>query len=133
MSNYYTMFSFEIESITDEERQWLREKYEAGYSEDDSGVRFEINFELDLDQSKAAWFHSEDGGDIAVVADFVTEFIDKFRPNEIVVIEWADTCSKPVVGGFGGGAVVISKEGQEWLGTYAWANETVEKIKKSRS
>jgi hypothetical protein len=58
-----------------------------------------------------------DDGDVEAAADFVMKYLQHFNrpPNVGVYIGYAETCSKPRPNNFGGGAVVVTVEGGNWL------------------
>ena len=43
--------------------------------------------------------------------------------NRAGIIEWANDCSKPRIDGFGGGAVVISRLGIDYINTNVWVQQ----------
>lgn len=140
MANYYTEFSFVIENVTDEEANWCLEEHKKDFNdwcEPDLSYDFwDFGLELEeseLDGSKQIWIYSDgDTANVEALADFLAIFLEKFRPDDIIWFEWANTCSKLVLGSFGGGACVVSKEGQKFFDTFDWAYETQEEILKNR-
>ena len=47
-------------------------------------------------------------------------------------MEWAETCSKPRIGEFGGGAFVVSKEGSHYMNTGTWACKKIREVQGNR-
>lgn len=79
------------------------------------------------------WFHADDDGDLGMTAAIVQDFIRRWRPDLIFHIEYANTCSKPRVGEFSGGVVVISYEGIDWMHTTTWAKRRINEIEWRRT
>jgi len=68
-----------------------------------------LSFECEV-ANKSVWLYAEEYGDPDQVGSFVQEFLKTFRPDQEFTITWAYTCSKPRVGGFGGGAAIITAD-----------------------
>jgi hypothetical protein len=101
--------------------------------EDENLVMSAINFlrgARDLlvraDGSHSWWVSSEEYANIDQVVDVVQEFLRKFRPDACFRLEYADTCSKPRVGEFGGGAVLVTAVGADWMNTGDWLSRQLE-------
>lgn len=70
------------------------------------------------------WIHDHEGNGEPILAMRVVQaFFRAFSDDGIFWLSWAETCSKPRVGQFGGGAVVCTRERidhfstQEWIGS----------------
>ena len=106
MSNSYREFSFALGDVTPQEATWLRSAHNAKSANDES---FCSAFCLVLTEGEACLFGEAEGPcDIEVTAEFIQRFLQKFRPKLTVGWEWADWCSKPLPGAFGGGVVLVS-------------------------
>jgi DNA-directed RNA polymerase subunit RPC12/RpoP len=144
MANYYTLFSEVIPHLTDGERAWLewalRDPYEIDAQDYDAwmeefgdvleeveeqGHGFGYRFGDDSEWGSHLWLFSEDSGNVDNVISLVHAFLEKLRPGDTWSITWAQTCSKPRVGEFGGGWAVVTAESVE-SGT-TW--QMVERIK----
>lgn len=77
-------------------------------------------FKRQFDSSGDWWIstHNCEYGNLAHVACVVQAFIKKFRPDFVFKLTWAETCSRPRVGEFGGGWMVVS--GDKMLFGNAW-------------
>lgn len=125
MPNYYTLFSFEITGLTPEERDWLRpltepeapSNPEVAALADDEHLDFAAEFQ---DDGSSVWIHSEENGSPHDAADVVQAFLARFRPHDRVGFEWATGCSRPLLGAYGGGAVLVSATGQRWMSSDGW-------------
>ncbi len=134
MPNYYTQFSTAIESLSEDEAAWLKRVLQDTWDLDPDGSEYawliEQMDETDTDlegwpsfghqfkengDKPYLWVYSEESGNIEHVAGLVQAFLAKFRPDVTVSLEWAETCSKPAVDSFGGGAVVVTATEQHWF------------------
>ena len=97
----------------DQCRDWLEH---SGY---DSWPAFQ--YELSEDKSDPAWgrhlwVNSWEGwGSCDAFAALIQDFITVWRPNAVMYIHFAESCSKPRVGAFGGGACRIDQYEQFWV------------------
>jgi len=118
MPNYYTQLSFAIHDITVQEAEWLKAELE--------GACFwcppEYEFSTDTGGT-VLWLHEDTACDLNSLADMLQQFLFLFRPTDSIGFSWADTCSKPRVDSFGGGAVFITAVGQEWISLWQWLKE----------
>jgi hypothetical protein len=60
------------------------------------------------------WIYADEYGDQERVAHLIRKFLKTFRPNECWSLTWAETCSKPRVGEFGGGALFVTADEIKW-------------------
>ena len=150
MANNYCQWSEYISLNNKEEADWMKDvlhlnasKYETPEDEnlDDSEVVQKIlskhfGIELSVDDTECfpgfshnfhndqgAHIYAEEFGDIGTAAIILQAFLKKFRPNEYFSVQWADTCSKPRAGEFGGGAVFITANNLEWMHTGDWVSK----------
>ena len=147
MANNYCQWSELIEELTDEEMNWFHSclTWEPPYNDDHelpAGFVFPfwydpdaggVNFDYDLKRKeRTLHVYAEEDGNLDTLSALVQEFIKKFRPDFIFCVSWADTCSKMRVGVFGGGAMVVSREGEKHITTSSFIRNTVAKIKEER-
>ncbi len=119
MADYYTSYSAEIAGLTDEEIAWVKSRIEE--IEDAGGAVCGLG-EVDV-VDEALWFHGKEYGDPRAVAEFARDFLKRFRPRDSLALEYAHTCSKPRLDGFGGGAFFVTADGIECVETAAWVAE----------
>jgi hypothetical protein len=144
MANNYLQFSEAIYKLSDEERAWcearLRHLEEALPTLDDDGkdgngvpcapedrpylngagfLCFQWSIKPGPD-GHCLWIHNEEYGDLEYVALFVQEFLAKFRSNEYFTLTWAETCSKPRISEFSGGALFVTADEIAWNGAFPW-------------
>lgn len=128
MPNYYTSFSQEIADITPEERSWLEavlkdpddmneEEWEAWCDQHwdgpDHAPEYWPSFSYEFEQHNGVvsfWFHSEDSGNVDNAILLVEKFLSRFRPDQELTISWAHTCSRPIIGAYGGGSYTCNAQ-----------------------
>ncbi len=117
MANNYLEFSEAIDDLTEDEKRWWENEQllvqermdkdgEDGYdawSDERNCQDFDI-------EGDSIWFHADESGDVEKVADIVQRFFKGFRPHAIFTLTWAAYCSKPRIGEFHGGAVVVTAD-----------------------
>jgi hypothetical protein len=141
MPNYNTHFSEVIPHLTEEERAWLEralqdpgelgdQEYEAWreefgdlFEEPECGHGFGHEFDDDTEWGNYLWLYSDDSGSVENVLALVQAFLERFRPGQTWSITWAQTCSKPLVGEFGGGWAVVTAERVESGSAWSMAEE----------
>lgn len=117
MANYHTELSFAIHNISAEEEEWIKVRLEG-----DDAQWPQYEFAEDSD-GVVLWVHEEEGCDIEDLANLLQQFLSLFRPADSIGFSWADTCSKPRLDSFGGGAVFITAVTQEWVSLWEWLKE----------
>jgi len=81
------------------------------------------------DDRQHLWVYCEDQADLNNLVTIVQGFFRKFKPDGIFAVEWATTCSTPLLDAFGGGAVVVTATSADWFTTCDWVSKTVTVIK----
>jgi hypothetical protein len=81
------------------------------------------------DDNSGVYVYAEDFGNIEVAATIFQAFLKKFRPDDYFKIQWANTCSKPRAGEFGGGAVFITASNIVWHSTGSWVSNQISSFK----
>lgn len=156
MADYFTQFSFLI-PVTPEQGKWLMQAHERAAAlignVEDGDTRQNIegppdvvsaargladrhdgfpNIEVAYDQENSAiWVRSEDSGDVDYTADLAQAFLRRFDLDLVLSFQWANTCSKPRLDAFSGGAAVISRRNVDWFNT-ATLVETAARIETER-
>ena len=77
-------------------------------SADDEYTDFEFSFDKNDDGSRDLWLYATESGSPEQVAFLVQQFLRRFRPEQCWSLTYAETCSKPRIGEFGGGAVFVT-------------------------
>ena len=156
MADNYIEFSEIIGNVTKKETAWIdkiprafefeeNEKYNADewkdhftealknqgikLAPDDSGFEDFPRFEYEIDESGNWWIHADEQADLGHIVDVVQAFINKFRPDFVFRLTYAETCSRPRVGEFGGGWMVVSKDNHEYGHTWDASEQAAERVK----
>jgi hypothetical protein len=149
MANNYLQFSEAIYKLSEDERAWCEarlrhlegllptlvddgkdETYVPCAPEDRPYLNgagclcflWSINPEQD---GHCLWIYTEENGDAQQVALFVQEFLARFRSNEYFTLTWAETCSKPRISEFSGGALFVTADEIAWNGAFPWLGEKI--------
>jgi len=156
MADYFTQFSFVI-PVTPEQGNWFTQVHSLapeliGHTEDGEvpenieGPQDVVLAALGLAEKRdgdpclqvvhdnkegTVWVGSEDSGDVDYTADLVQAFLRRFDLDRVISFQWANTCSRPRLDAFGGGALVISRRNADWLNTGTFV-ETAAKIETER-
>lgn len=105
MANYYTSFSTLIPYRTRREQLWLLAQLEAqDTSADEDGPYCSYTHHP---KEQAVWVYTEESGNVEGLADLVARFQLRFAIPTPWILEWANTCSRPVLDAFGGGAIAV--------------------------
>lgn len=148
MADIYRYSSFAIELANEGELRWLKTVFgwcddvinnideaahmkaveqlaDYGITEDeldDSG----FGWALQIDQPKAYIYGESEYVNIDVMASILVAFLLEHDRKDAIYFTYADTCSKPRPGHFGGGAVVCTKDGAEFMHTDLVVRKMVE-------
>lgn len=140
MSNNYTQLSSYTEVFTKEEAKYIHDFYLELTSTDETipekfgndyhalrdkldedfengfDDNYGINIFLDPNDNSLCYM-IEESVNIEWLAKFLQYFLKKFNKSDIIIFEYANTCSKMRCNEFGGGAVRISKNNIFYLHT----------------
>lgn len=127
MADYFTQFSCIFDVGTPENAQRVPALFDSFCERLDREQSAFAGFEIVLDAEDGAttfWIHDSDGyGDVGQVTEFVVECAKALGLKGLWGFEWANTCSRPRIDGFGGGAQVIDLETgstDTWISTHDW-------------
>lgn len=136
MANNYTQFSEMIPCETGEQQEWLMQELAVavkGEERPDPVCEFEeepphpaCEFEAN---DEGVWVCARESGDLDALADVVVAFQNVFGIEESWTLTWADTCSKPRVGEFGGGGLVVYRGKVSWLNTWSWCQAEIGRMR----
>lgn len=139
MADNFTHFSFAIPLEGDEQKAWAQRAVDylnaaamvdldpdelEGIDGDDEFRSILpddeiVGFEASVDED-GIWIHSEDSGTPEHVVGLAQAFLVKCDPDGYVSFEWADTCSRPILDSFGGGAAFITATDERWMASSTW-------------
>ena len=141
MSNSYASYSASLQITSEEECAWLEkhlnrdiadwveerqmtpkqlkyllEWYGVEEPEDWRGFEASINAE-----KSALWIHGDSLPDH--LPKFIQNFLKEFRPDGHWTLEWAETCDKPLLDAFGGGAAFVTATEIKYFHTSEWVTK----------
>ncbi len=126
MADYYTHFSCLLDVGTPENAARALELYNAlseqNADEDPPSEGFLLSIQPEHGGTQL-WMHDGGTGDPEHVIRFVRRCAAEFGLSGLWGMQYANTCSKPRVDGFGGGAHVIdlaTGETVDWISTDGW-------------
>jgi hypothetical protein len=124
MADYFTHFSCLLDVGTPENAARALDLYD-NTPEDEDGFRFSDGFNLSIQSEgdSELWIHDDCSGDPEWVIAFVLLCAEEFDLKGLWGFEYANTCSKPRLDAFGGGAHVIdlgARKSVGWTSTNEW-------------
>lgn len=124
MADYFTHFSCLLDVGTPENAARALELYDNA-PEDEDGRHFSDGFVLSIQRESQSelWIQDECSGDPEQVIVFVLLCAEEFGLKGLWGFEYANTCSKPRLDAFGGGAHVIDLGARKtigWVSTNEW-------------
>ncbi len=146
MADYYTQFSFilrldeqqrdrafallqrleqamGITSDLDDPIHPVKDELTAQAVELADGMGDWLGFSVEVEKQGLWIWEGGESGSPDNAAAFVQAVLRMLELDEIVTFGWGDTCSKPRLDGFGGGAVAITRHTTEWTNTSAWMEQ----------
>ena len=122
MADNYQQYSFMIDKLTPTEVTWLETKFNESNKDPDAEYTGEMQIEKRTNGADL-WLHEEEGADLECLAEFLQAFLKENRPDSHIDFEWANTCSKPRLNEFGGGALFITADRISGMSTYSFCEE----------
>jgi hypothetical protein len=138
MANNYQLFSDVIRRLTPEEQTWARlvlgsDQQDQGEHEPASVLK-EAGLDvaaIDLDDWPGfqweitepecdLWLYAEECGNASHVGEFVRAFLSRFHPQDCWQLTWANTCSRPCIGEFGGGGLFVTARSVRFFDAADW-------------
>ena len=115
-------------NVTSEQADWIRAWFATKIADKKEDWQ-ENSFDWDIEDKAGVlvfWAHASYNVDMFVV--FASAYTKQW--GNCIWVEWANTCSKPRLDGFGGGAAVMAGGKVFSINTSAWIQHTVKKLKK---
>jgi len=147
VANYYTSYSFIVEDNPDaiKELKKLLDAANAIYEgawgdvDDEELVALTDRYGEDMRYSRAdwqgggeddgsIWFHEEESGDIDGLIEVLKRWTYEHHRDKPIGFEWANTCSKPRLDAFGGGAAVVLNGFAKFMNTSTWVVEAAKML-----
>lgn len=138
MADYYTELSVEImqnevdfplddvfaimKAVDERESSHMPEAYRSLFPvnpdiDDFEDEGLDVNYILNKD---SLWFYSLGYSNLELIVNIIQAVMRVHDSKCSIGFKWGYTCSKPRTDGFGGGAVFITKDSQDWLSTQGW-------------
>lgn len=132
MADYFTEFSLVME-VNETEKRWIDRYLDLSKALVDESTYDPVTAKFGESRSVAdheVWFHSfgYQQSSVNTLSELLRRFLIKFDRDDVVVLEWANTCSKPRVDAFGGGAAVVSRLGISFINTGVWAYQVSQEV-----
>lgn len=131
MADYFTHFSCLLDVGTPENAARALDLYnrlsEDGASEKPPSEGFLISIQPEYGGSQL-WMRDDVTGDPERLIQFVKRCAVEFGLTDRWDFQYANTCSKPRLDGFGGGAHVLdlaTRETVDWIYTDSWLDQTI--------
>lgn len=123
MANYYTLASMLLPVGSPENAQaamGIHEKMTEEASDRDELFDFEAT--VRPDEPAAVWICSDESFSPEHVVAFALACAKEFKLTGLWGFEWASTCSRPLLDGYGGGAVAVNFDTRRvrWINTGGW-------------
>ncbi|MDO8931784.1 MAG: hypothetical protein Q7U97_05260 [Rhodocyclaceae bacterium] len=127
MADYFTHFSCVLDAGTPEKAAqavelFLRLREEDQDSDDPQVAGFDLTLQ-DGPDSSVLWIHDGEYGDVESVIAFVLRLAEEIDLTGLWGFDFANTCSRPRLEAFGGGAHVIdlgTRKSIGWISTHEW-------------
>jgi len=126
MASNFTLFSECVVCDSEEQAKWLLDALEKC----ESGQPCEA--QPQPGDPKAVAIYSEDNCDLEVLCEILCKFQKQFPSDKAIIVSWANTCSRPIVEEFGGGAMVIHGGKDKWINARMEADKYVERLAKRK-
>ncbi len=132
MADNYLLFAESLWELTPDEEAWLAERLASNNEatndpvaddENDSPGGFEFEFYGDPSAGRYLKLYAIEAGDPDAAAQFVQEFLQRFRPQASFGLSWCASCSKMRDSEFGGGAVFVTAKHIEAWSSGEWLAE----------
>lgn len=117
--NYNTVFCEEVENITDEEMAWILAQVDPKEGDESALDIFikehgGLTFTAYREDGKAI-LEADESVNPEEVAALMIPFLSRFRPDETWTLQYAHTASRSVPGAYGGGGVIVTKDGARYM------------------
>ena len=95
------------------------------------GVQTAVLEQEEEDDHVSLVISSDESIDIDATANIIQDWLREIGSDEPVQFEWANICSKPLVDGFGGGAIHITRDRIESMNTNEWMGNKLLEMKRA--
>ena len=132
MADNYVLFSESIPVLSRQEQDWVRRLLAPEGDGPPDWLAFSLHADaIDLDDwpgfqweiqlpTQDLWLYAGESGNVLHVGEFVRALLSRFRPSECWHLSWAETCSKPRLGEFGGGGLFVTASSVQSWSAHEW-------------
>jgi len=131
MADNFKLFSEVVPALTAAERRWVQRvladdadaKLLQGAGIDPNAVDLDDwpGFEWEINPGNGElWLYAQSCGNAAHAGELVRALLARFRPADCWHLTWAETCSKPRVSEFGGGALFVTARAVRTTRAHNW-------------
>ncbi|RWR09197.1 hypothetical protein [Paenirhodobacter populi] len=127
MADYFTHFSCVLDTGDPGKAARAMDLFSRLRAEDEDADEPQFNgFDIMLQDGPGStdlWIHDDNHGDVENVIAFVLRLAEEIDLTGLWGFDYANTCSRPRIDAFGGGAHVIDlgkRKSIGWIGTHEW-------------
>lgn len=127
MAEHYTHFSCLLDLRDPAKAEHAMRLFAQLRAEDEEADEPQLcGFEVELQDdagSAILWLHDDEHGDVENLVKFVLRLAEDLDLTGLWGFDYAETCSRPIIGSYGGGAHVIdltSRKSMGWFNTRDW-------------
>lgn len=126
MADYYTHFSCLLDVRTSANATRALEIFESAILDNDPDRPLAYGLSVSIDEAgdgTTLWLRDDESGDPECVIAFVLLCANAFDLKGLWGFEYANTCSKPRLDAYGGGAHVLdlgTRKSIGWVSTHEW-------------
>ena len=113
MADNFVESSFQVNIQSPEELAWWKKEL---------AEKACMDWEF-VENETTVWFHSDPNIDLEEAATTIQRFLKECRPEGSCGFSWAETCSKPRLDEFGGGACYVTAKQVWWHNTGDWLQD----------
>lgn len=143
MADNYLEFSAGLDLGVNAERRWLEQQLEEVEHEEGDMPRFLLDYPERLEGETSPgfevnWavdrvvFYAVEHGNVCHLAHLVQKFLREFHPEDAWFVTWAESCSKPRIGEFGGGAAFVTADEVRWMSAHQFIDEQLAAFQSDR-
>lgn len=107
MADYFTKTCFGFKFLLPETGEFAKTLHDG---DEDWGFKIDVR-----DAENTIYISDEESMDVERAVEFVQAILQHDKSKDVVFFEWANTSSRPLLDGYGGGAVVVSADDAEWI------------------
>lgn len=123
MADYYTHLSILVTGSEEELDHLIRMLNDANdeLDQEEEGSSMGVLYEK---EKRGVWIHDDAGYvEIEPLCEAISSWLSHFNSPKYVTVEWAHTCSRPILDAYGGGAALIRAERVDYLSTAQWLRQ----------